>query len=59
MDWDKEFGLLDLLDLIKFRFVFIKINKNKRGSFVWGIWYEMFVYIRWRRGIMVSKCILV
>lgn len=29
MDWDKEFGLLDLLDLIKFRFVFIKINKNK------------------------------
>lgn len=56
MDWDKEFGLLDLLDLIKFRFVFIIINKNKRGSFVLGIWYEMFVY-RWRRGIMESKCI--
>lgn len=57
MDWDKEFGLLDLLDLIIIRFVFIIINKNKRGSFVWGIWYEMFVYVRWRRGIMVSKCI--
>lgn len=31
---DKEFGLLDLLDLIKSRSVLTIINKNKRGSSV-------------------------